>query len=95
MTNQIPDGEKTKRIIEVPEGKNLWRVIDRTGDTKHLWDPKNEEDIKEMKAIFKRLVRYGRHKAFYITKDNKAGNEMKEFDETAGMVLIMPPVAGG
>ena len=34
---------------EVPEGKNVLHVLDKTGDTKTIWDSKNKDEVAAAK----------------------------------------------
>lgn len=69
-------------------------VMDRTGDTKTIWNPENEDEVDNAREVFKRL----RKKSYLIYRVNKIGNkgeQMHEFDPTAEKMIAVPPVVGG
>jgi len=70
------------------------RVIDMSGDCKHIWDPENEEEVSAVREIFETLIEKG-YQAFSVKKNGEKGRKIKEFDPDAGMVILTPRFAGG
>jgi hypothetical protein len=69
-------------------------VMDRTGDTKTVWDPGNEAEVDNAKKQFDDL----RKKGFAIYSVDKAGDKntvIHKFDPNAAKMIAVPPVVGG
>ena len=69
-------------------------VLDRKGDTKVIWDPKNEDEVEAAEAQFDTLIDRG-FLAFSVKKDGKKGKQIDEFDPKAGKIIMVPKIAGG
>lgn len=70
-------------------------VMDRSGDSKHMWDPGNYKEVEVMRDLFKDLKKKG-YIAYQVDKkDGTKGAIMKDFDPEAGSVIMIPLVAGG
>ena len=55
------------------------RVVDPTGDSKLIWDPKNEEEVEAAENMFDELME--KHfQAFTVKKDGSKGRMLKKFD---------------
>lgn len=71
-------------------------VLDRTGDTRLMWDKGNKDEVDNAKATFERLVKKGKHLAFKaVGKKGEQGEQIKEFDPTAERIILVPQMAGG
>lgn len=69
-------------------------VMDRTGDTKTIWDTDNDDEVQVALEMFDSL----RKKGYLVYKVNKLGNkgeQMNKFDPEAGKMIAVPPVVGG
>lgn len=69
-------------------------VMDRTGDTKTIWDADNPDEIEVARDTFDKL----RKKGYLIYRVNKMGNkgeQMLSFDAKAEKMIAVPPVVGG
>lgn len=69
-------------------------VLDRTGDTKVIWDSKNADEVAAAKAAFDTLKKKG-FLAYTVSKDGSKGEVIREFDETAERIIMSPPMQGG
>lgn len=69
-------------------------VMGEHGDTKHLWNPKKPEEVREAKLLFETLTKAG-YRAFRLKKQSVKGDQITEFDEKAKRLLFVPPFAGG
>jgi hypothetical protein len=68
-------------------------VMDRNGDTRHVFDPADEAAVKAAMARFAELTRQG-----YIAArrtGNGTSERIKAFDATAAETLFVPPLGGG
>lgn len=69
-------------------------VMDRTGDTKTIWDPNNPDEVEVARETFDKL----RKKGYLIYRVNTIGNkgeQMLKFDAKAEKMIAVPPVVGG
>lgn len=69
-------------------------ILNASGDTKVIWDPKNEDEVEAAEAQFDTLMDKG-FTAYKVKKDGKKGKVIKEFDPKAGKIIMVPVVAGG
>ena len=70
------------------------QVLDEKGDTKHIWDPENEDEVNAAEDLFDQLVEKG-YKAFQVDKKGEKSKPMRKFDQDAGKVILVPPMMGG
>ena len=70
------------------------RVIGTEGDTKVIWDTRNEIEIDAARKQFDSLVEKG-FTAYRVDKDGDKDGKMKSFDKTAGKIILVPAIAGG
>lgn len=82
--------------VDVPAGKALLEVMDRSGDTRVEWDRSNPDEVKSARRTFDELMGK-RFMAFSVTgkKGRKQGEQIRTFDETAERIIMTPPLAGG
>jgi hypothetical protein len=66
----------------------------KKGDSKIIWDPDNSAEVKAARAQFDILKKEG-FKAFDVTKSGEKGKEIKKFNNEAGKIIMVPPIAGG
>lgn len=69
-------------------------VLDRTGDTKTIWDADNEEEVANAKATFKRFKDKG-YAIFRVDKKGEKGELMHAFDPSAEKMICAPAIVGG
>ena len=70
-------------------------VMDRTGDTKTIWDPENETEVQIARETFEKFKKKG-YIAFSVRgKDGEKGEQIREFDPKAGRIIMSPPLGGG
>lgn len=69
-------------------------VIDKTGDTKTVWDPANEDEVAVARASFNSLRNKG-YLAYRVKEKGAKGSAITEFDPEAGSIILSPPMAGG
>ena len=75
------------------------RIMGVEGDNKMTWDPEKLTETKAVKDHFDKHVNASEKKkrfmAFYVDKEGKQGKKMEVFDPKAGMIILVPPIAGG
>lgn len=69
-------------------------VMDRTGDTKTIWDPDNKDQVEVAKTTFNTLKAKG-YLAYTVEEGGKRGTMITSFDPRAGKIIMSPPMAGG
>lgn len=70
-------------------------VMDRTGDTKIMWDPKNEDEVTVAKNTFADLRKKG-YLAYRVSGEKgDKGEQLFEFDKNAEKIILAPPMRGG
>lgn len=69
-------------------------TLDRTGDTKLMWDPKNSDEVDAAKATFDKLRKKG-YLAYSVEKNGDKGTVLSEFDPKAEKIILAPPMQGG
>lgn len=70
-------------------------TLDRTGDTKVMWDRHNEAEVKAAKAMFQSL-REKHYLAFKaIGKDGAQGSQIDAFDPDLERIIMVPRMVGG
>ena len=80
---------------EVPDGATgMLCCLDKTGDTKVVWDYKDDDSVAAAKATFDALKKKG-HIAYSVKKDGSAGEVIREFDPKAEKIIMSPPMVGG
>ena len=75
-------------------GTGMIHKLDQTGDSKLIWDYKNDVEVKAAKKMFDTLKKEG-YIAYSVGKDNEPGEVMKSFDPKAEKIIMSPPVVGG
>jgi len=70
------------------------RWLSREGDTKIIFNPKNEDEVKAAEIQYDSLIEKG-FTAYKVKKDGSQGKKMKEFDAEAGRIILVPKLAGG
>lgn len=69
-------------------------TMDRTGDTKTMWNKDNPDEVAAAKAQFKTLKDRG-FAAFKTDKDGNKGEQITVFDPTVERIIMVPPMRGG
>ena len=69
-------------------------IMDRTGDTKSMWDKNNPDEVEAARTTFDKLKKKG-YLAFRVADGGKKGEVIREFDPSAESIILSPPVAGG
>lgn len=76
------------------EEKNVLHVMDNTGDTKVSWDPDAPAEVQAAAAVFDQLKRQG-YLAYTVRRGGKRGDVIREFDASAGHIVMTPQLVGG
>lgn len=80
--------------LEVPAGKNLIAILDKSGDTKIVWDPNRPEEVENARQSFDSLKEKG-YTAYKVNRDGEKGEVARNFDPTAAKIILAPRMVGG
>ena len=69
-------------------------VIDKTGDTKTIWDPDNQDEVDVARATFDALKKK-KYIAYSVSSNGKKNEIIHRFDPELGKIIMIPPVVGG
>lgn len=69
-------------------------IMDRTGDTKVIWDRSNEDEVENARRTFKDLKKKG-YIAYAVKADGDKGKVVSEFDPEAEKLILTPALRGG
>ena len=70
------------------------RTMDRTGDSKVIWDKDKPDEVAAAKATFEALKKK-RYLAYAVKKDGEKGRVIDEFDPDAEKIILAPQMVGG
>lgn len=90
MTSLVAEAQ----VDDVPEGKHVLAILDKTGDTKIIWDPDDENEVANARRTFEDL----KAKGFSAYSVNRRGNKdavVNEFDPDAEKLILTPALVGG
>lgn len=69
-------------------------ILDRTGDTKHIWDRNNATEVEAMREVFDTMTEKGMV-AWSVTRKGNKDQRITEFDPTAEKIIFAPALVGG
>lgn len=70
-------------------------VMDKSGDTKTIWDKDNPAEVEAARAMFDKLKGEKKYIAYSVKADGKKGEVMQAFDAAAEKIIMAPPMVGG
>lgn len=76
------------------EATHTLAVMDSSGDTKTIWDPRNPVEVEAARTTFKLLRKKG-YLIYRVAKDGGKGVALTEFDPAAEKMIATPAVVGG
>jgi hypothetical protein len=69
-------------------------VMDRSGDTKIIWDSSKPDEVDTARQTFDRLRKKG-YMAYSVKKGGDKGEVIREFDPDAEKIILAPQMVGG
>jgi hypothetical protein len=72
----------------------VMEVLDATGDTKHIWDKGNPDEVKAARKLYDDLKKKG-YTAFRVDNDGDKNGQMWKFDADAEKMIMVPRMVGG
>ena len=77
------------------EGKLVMVVLDQSGDTKHIWDRNNPDEVAEARALFTRMTGERKFQAWSVTRKGDKDQRVTTFDPQAEKIIFAPALVGG
>src|SRR5436309_3183594 len=69
-------------------------VMDRSGDTRHEFDPASSKEVVDAERRFRQLTGEG-FRAVALGRDGEPGRLLADFDSTVERTLFIPQLQGG
>lgn len=69
-------------------------ILDKTGDTKIIWDSTKKDEVANAKRNFDDLKKKG-YMAYSVKKNGEKGELLHDFDEEAEKIILAPRMVGG
>lgn len=92
MTTVVEEANRTDE--GVPEGHGVMACLDKTGDTRVIWDPENEGEVASARRTFDELKAKG-YSAFSVKKNGDKDKLIHRFDPAAEKIILAPALVGG
>lgn len=81
-------------IEEVPAGSSVLCVLDKTGDTKTIWDPSVADEVEAARAQYDKFKAKG-YLAYKVDAKGEKAEVMSAFDPQAGKIIMARALTGG
>lgn len=85
----------TAAAIEVPAGHGLMHELDKSGDTRVMWDRNNADEVAAARTQFNALVKKGFTAYRAEGKEGLRGEVIREFDPDAERIILVKQLVGG
>lgn len=69
-------------------------ILDRTGDTKLIWNSDKPAEVDNARRTFDDLKKKG-YLAYSVNREGDKGEVLKKFDPHAERIIMSAPVVGG
>jgi hypothetical protein len=84
----------------IPKSKGYFQILSTIGDGKYIWDKSKTPEVEAARTLFKNFTKSVKdggagYNAFYVAKDGKPSEPMKNFDSEAESAIFVPPLVGG
>ena len=79
----------------VPAGHGLMHALDRSGDTRVMWDKGNTDETAAARAQFEALTGKGYVAYRAEGKNGERGEVIREFDPQAERIILVKQLVGG
>lgn len=70
-------------------------ITDEKGDTRLMWDPAVPDEVDTARAAFKAAKKKGMLAYAVNEEGGRTGEVIREFDETAGKIIMIRQTQGG
>jgi hypothetical protein len=89
MTTLVEEANRTEE-----PGTHVMAVLDKSGDTRIIWDPANPEEVASAKRTFDELRGKG-YSAFSVKKNGDKDKAVRTFDSAEEKLILAPALVGG
>ena len=79
---------------DVPSGRHVLAILDKSGDTRIEWDPNNEDEVANAQRTFQEMKKRG-FVAYAVRRRDQRGEVVREFDPSAEKLILAMPHVGG
>ena len=69
-------------------------IMDRSGDTKIIWDSENDDEVEHARSTFNDFKKKN-YIAYSVGKGGKKDTVLHKFDAGIEKMILVPPVVGG
>lgn len=76
------------------DATGVMSIMGKEGDTKYYWNARDADEARIAKEVFDAHHKKG-YRAFHMNKKGDQGEQMDEFDPSAGSILFIPQMQGG
>lgn len=73
----------------------MMHTLDRTGDTRVMWDKDNADEVSAAEAQFGALKKKGYLAYKAEGKDGHQGTQLRKFDPSAERIILVKQLVGG
>lgn len=80
--------------MEAVLGRGELIILNRTGDTKIIWDSANEDEVEAARRTFTDLRAKG-YLAYKTDKKGEKAEQINTFDPKVERIILSPAMAGG
>jgi hypothetical protein len=91
MTTLVAEANRVEE--EVP-GIGILVILDKSGDTKHIWDRTSDVEVEEARSLFDRMIKRGMQ-AWSVTRKGDKDRRITTFDPQAEKIIFAPALVGG
>jgi len=81
--------------ITVPAGHGLMHELDKTGDTRVMWDRGNKDEVEAARRQFTDLKKKGFIAYRAEGKEGTRGEVIRDFDPDAERIILVKQLVGG
>ena len=81
--------------LETTRHTGMMHTLDRTGDTRVMWDKDIPDEVAAARTQFRDLTRKGYLAYRAEGKDGHQGTQIREFDPDAERIILVKPNQGG
>jgi hypothetical protein len=89
MTTLVEEAARTEE-----DGSHVMAILDKTGDTRIIWDPDKPEEVASAQRTFDELKQKG-YQAFSVNRKGDKDKVVRTFDKDAEKLILAPALVGG
>ena len=82
-------------IAEEARHTGVMHTLDRTGDTRIMWDKDNADEVSAARRQFDDLLKKGYAAFRAIGKKGDQGDQIRRFDPDAERIILVKQLVGG